>query len=139
VLAPARIDDGRTVVIDRGFVERRSAPPVPSGEVEITGSLRWPEEGGLFTPSDEPQNNLFYRRDPAAIAQAKGWSGNSSSPVAPFYIEQESPQVAGAPRAGRLVVKLPNNHLQYAITWFGLAAALAGVYLVWLRGRLRRQ
>jgi cytochrome oxidase assembly protein ShyY1 len=47
-------------------------------------------------------------------------------------------RAAGAPRAGPLVVKLPNNHLQYAITWFGLAAALAGVYLVWLRGRLRR-
>jgi cytochrome oxidase assembly protein ShyY1 len=87
----------------------------------------------MFTPRDEPHHNLFYSRDPEAIARAKGWGA-----VAPYYIEQESPQLAGAPRAGPLVVKLPNNHLQYAITWFGLALALAGIYLVWLRGRLRR-
>jgi surfeit locus 1 family protein len=134
VLSPARIEGDGTVVVNRGFIASKSGlTPAPPGEIELTGALRWPEEGGAFTPADEPNNNLWYRRDPLAIARAKGWGA-----VPPFYIEQESPQAAGAPRAGPLVVKLPNNHLQYAITWFGLAAALAGVYLVWLRGRLRR-
>jgi surfeit locus 1 family protein len=105
----------------------------PAGEVEIVGALRWPEEGTYFTPGDEPANNVWYRRDPASIAAAKNWGA-----VAPFYIEQEAPQLLGAPKAGPLVVKLPNNHLQYAVTWFGLAGALAAVYLVWLRSRLRR-
>ncbi len=71
--------------------------------------------------------------DPTSIAAAKNWGA-----VAPFYIEQEAPQLPGAPKAGPLVVKLPNNHLQYAITWFGLAGALAAVYLVWLRSHFRR-
>jgi surfeit locus 1 family protein len=133
-LSPARTDDGRTIVINRGFVaDKTSVGPPPAGEVELTGALRWPEEGNPFTPADEPQHNLWYRRDPVAIAAAKGWGQ-----VARFYVEQETPQLAGAPRVGPLVVNLRDNHLQYAITWFGLAAAFAAVYLVWLRGRLRR-
>lgn len=133
VLSPARTAAG-IVVINRGFTpaDRKVAAPAPLGEDEITGALRWPDETGAFTPRDEPQNNLWYRRDPEAIAKAKGWGA-----VAPYIIEQESPQPAGAPKAGPLIVKLPNNHLQYAITWFGLALALACVYLVWLRRRPR--
>lgn len=135
VLAPANIGPAGPVVVNRGFVKSRNdIPAAPTEEMEITGALRWPDEAGTFTPADEPQNNVWYRRDPQVIAAAKGW-GN----VAPYYFEQEAPQLAGAPKVGPLVVKLPNNHLQYAITWFGLAAALAGVYLVWLRGRLRHR
>jgi surfeit locus 1 family protein len=134
VMVPARSERG-TVVINRGYVApeaRANVGSAPSGDVEIVGALRWPEEGTFFTPRDEPANNVWYRRDPASIAAAKNWGV-----VAPFYIEQEAPQ-PGAPKAGPLVVKLPNNHLQYAITWFGLAGALAAVYFVWLRSHLRR-
>jgi cytochrome oxidase assembly protein ShyY1 len=87
----------------------------------------------MFTPANDPQHNLWYSRDPVAIAAAKNWGQ-----VTPFFVEQETPQLAGAPQAGPLVVHLRDAHLQYAITWFGLAGGLAGVYLVWLRGRLRR-
>ena len=135
VMAPAKGEQG-AIVINRGYVApnaRGNAGAAPSGDVEIVGALRWPEEGTYFTPRDEPANNVWYRRDPALIAAAKNWGA-----VAPFYIEQEAPQLPGAPKAGPLVVKLPNNHLQYAITWFGLAVALAAVYFVWLRGRLRQ-
>jgi surfeit locus 1 family protein len=135
VMAPAKNERGN-IVINRGYVAlnaRANVGAAPLGEVEIVGTLRWPEEGTYFTPRDEPANNVWYRRDPVAIAAAKNWGA-----VAPFYIEQEAPQLPGAPKAGPLVVKLSNNHLQYAITWFGLAGALAAVYLVWLRGRLRR-
>ena len=134
VLSPLRTDDGRVVVVNRGFVaDKNKVAPPPSGEVELTGALRWPDESALFTPADEPQNNVWYRRDPVVIAGAKSWGE-----VARFFVEQDAPQLVNAPRAGPLVVHLSNNHLQYAITWFGLAAGLAGVYLVWLRGRLRR-
>jgi surfeit locus 1 family protein len=135
IMSPARIG-GRLIVVNRGFIpaQQKNEPPPPSGETEITGALRWPDEAGLFTPADDPQHNVWYRRDPVAIASAKGWSA-----VPPFYIEQDAPQLAGAPKVGRLVVNLPDNHLQYAITWFGLAAALAAVYLVWLRGWLRKR
>lgn len=135
VMAPGKSERG-TVVVNRGYVApnaRGNAGAAPVGDVEIVGTLRWPEEGTYFTPRDEPANNVWYRRDPVSIAAAKNWGA-----VAPFYIEQEAPQLPGAPKAGPLVVKLPNNHLQYAITWFGLAGALAAVYFVWLRSHLRR-
>ncbi|MBV9260769.1 MAG: SURF1 family protein, partial [Pseudolabrys sp.] len=106
-----------------------------TGLVDITGVLRWPEERGLFTPGDEPNNNIWYLRDQRLMARAKDWG-----PVAPFYVDQEEPQPAGGlPRVGKLALMLPNNHLQYALTWFGLALGLAGVYVIWLAGRLRRR
>ena len=68
--------------------------------------------------------NVWYLRDTKGIAAAKKWPT-----AAPFYIDQESPAPAGGlPLPGKLEVQLPDNHLQYAITWFGLALALAGVY-----------
>jgi len=135
---PARLPDGAFVIVNRGFVpENRRDPSTRAaggiiGPVEIVGALRWPEPRSLFSPADDPGKNLWFDRDPLAIAAAKG-----IEPVAPFYVEQESPvPPGGLPKPGKLAVVLPDDHLQYAITWFGLAAGLAGVYLVWLRRRL---
>lgn len=134
VLSPLRTDDGRIVIVNRGYVAGKDGiSPPPAGDVDLTGALRWPDENGMFTPANDPQHNLWYSRDPISIAATKGWGK-----VAPFFVEQETPQLANAPRAGPLVVHLRDNHMQYAITWFGLAGGLAGVYLSWLRGRLRR-
>jgi surfeit locus 1 family protein len=93
--------------------------------------MRWPEARSYFTPADDPAKNLWFVRDPAAIAAAKGLS------VAPFYIEQESPAAAGGPLVGRLQPSLPNNHLQYALTWYALALVLAAVFVVWAVGNRR--
>ena len=66
------------------------------------------------------------------MAEAHKWPS-----VAPFYIEQEAPVPAGGlPKPGKLTVNLPDNHLQYAITWFGLALGLAGVYVVFIARRI---
>jgi surfeit locus 1 family protein len=141
VFAPVRLAGGSIVLVDRGFVRPDRKDPasraqgVPSGIVDIVGVLRWPEMRGTFTPADEPQNNVWYLRDPQAIATAKKWDA-----AAPFYIEQESPvPPGGLPKPGRLSVQLADNHLQYALTWFVLALGLAGVYVTWLAGRLRRK
>ena len=65
------------------------------------------------------------------MAAAKGWG-----PVAPFFIDQEAPEPPGGlPRPGRIRSNLPNNHLQYALTWYGLALVLVVVFVVWARGR----
>src|SRR5947199_309720 len=89
----------------------------PSGVIDIVGALRWPEPRGMFTPADQPGKNLWFARDPAAMAAAKGWGD-----VAPFYIDQEAPiPPGGLPKPGPLKPSLPNNHLQYAVTWYGLA------------------
>ncbi|MGA2568363.1 MAG: SURF1 family protein [Pseudolabrys sp.] len=140
VFAPARLPGGSIVLVNRGFVPADRKDPAtraqgaPRGMVDIVGVMRWPEARGIFTPADELQNNLWYLRDSTAIAAAKKWDT-----TAPFYIEQEAPvPPGGLPKPGKLAVTLPDNHLQYAITWFGLALALAGVYVVWLAGRMRR-
>ena len=136
VFTPAQVG-GKVVLINRGFVPetRRDPATRPDGQaegVEITGVLRWPEPRGWFTPADEPARNLFYARDPGAIARAKGLD------AAPFYIEQEGPAPPGGlPHPSPLRVRLTNDHLQYAITWYSLAAVLIGVFLVWIRGRRR--
>jgi surfeit locus 1 family protein len=132
VFTPARLTDGSVVVINRGFVPSdtnwkpniaSSAPA--SGDIAITGAMRWPERRGWFTPQDKA--NIFFVRDPVAIAAARGWGQ-----VAPFYVEQESPVPPGGwPQPGNLVPNLPNNHLQYAVTWYGLALVLAVSFVVW--------
>ena len=63
-----------------------------------------------------------------AIAAAKG-----IGTVAPFYVEQEAPvPPSGFPQPGKLVPSLRNNHLQYAVTWYGLALVLAGVFVAYV-------
>ena len=145
VFTPARLADGGIVVVNRGFVPdvRRDPKSRPQGQIaeaiEITGALRWPDERHWFTPADDVSHNLWFTRDPAAIAAAKGLDkGPDKGPdpgagaVAPFYVEQEAPTPPGGlPQPGKLVVVLPDNHLQYALTWYGLAAVLAAVLGFW--------
>ena len=135
VFAPARLADGAVVVINRGFVPAPSGDPnvnyddPATGVVEITGALRWADARHWFTPRDNPAQNIWYVRDPAMLAAAKNWG---KSTVAPFYVEQESPPPRGRwPQPGKLVVNLPNNHLQYVVTWYGLALVLVVVFAVW--------
>ena len=141
VFTPARLADQSFVMVNRGFVpEGRQGPATRrDGEiddpVDMVGVLRWPEAPGLFTPANDPAHNLWFVRDSAAIAAAKGIG------AAPFYVELESPEPPGGlPHARpRVVPNLPNNHLQYALTWFGLSAVLMGAYAVWLFCNWRRR
>ena len=140
IFTPARLADGSILIVNRGFVPEGRQDPTsrPDGEVsgpiEIVGAMRWPDRS-WFTPSDEPAKNLWFARDPSAIAAAKGLGsglGSGLGPVAPFYVEQEGPvPPGGLPQPGKLVVNLPDNHLQYAVTWYGLALVLAGVFIAW--------
>ncbi len=141
VFAPAQLAGGSIVLVNRGFVPLDRKDPVSrpggatQGIVEIVGVMRWPETRGLFTPADDVADNVWYVRDPKAMAAARNWATAS-----PFYIDQESPvPTGGLPLPGKLTVALPDNHLQYAITWFSLALALAGVYVVWLARWLGRR
>jgi surfeit locus 1 family protein len=137
VFAPARSEAGATIVVNRGFVPEGRRDPAtrdaagPSRPVDLIGAMRWPERRGWFAPTDSPGQNLWFLRDHVAIAAVKGWGE-----VAPFYIELEDPQPSGGlPRASALKVNLRNEHLQYAITWYGLAVALTVMFVFWLRGR----
>jgi surfeit locus 1 family protein len=139
VFAPARLAGGSLVIVNRGFVPEGRQDLKTRGEgrargvIDIVGVMRWPEQRGPFTPKDEPAKNLWFARDPAAMAAAKNWGS-----VAPFYVDQEAPlPPGGLPRAGPLKASLPNNHLQYAVTWYGLALVILIAGLVFLRARAR--
>ncbi|ARP98594.1 SURF1 family protein [Pseudorhodoplanes sinuspersici] len=127
VFAPARLPDGRVVVVNRGYVPMDRPQKIPAGPVDIVGFIRWPESPGWFVSDRDATGEVWFVRDPEMMATVRGWGS-----VAPFYIDQESPVPAGGlPRPGSLSVNLRNNHLGYAITWFGLAASLAAVFAAW--------
>jgi cytochrome oxidase assembly protein ShyY1 len=138
---PARLASGETVVIDAGFVantmqersvEDRATAKLVTGEpVTLTGYLRFPESAGWLTPADNRDKRLWFTRDHLAMAKALGWGE-----VAPFYIDLETPDPDnGIPKPGPLTPHLRDEHMQYAITWFSLAAALVIAFAVWARGR----
>jgi surfeit locus 1 family protein len=134
VLAPLILPDGAALVVNRGFVpsgekDATSHAP-PEAEVSVTGLMREPEPRNLFTPADRPEENLWFTRDPGAIAAHFGVTR-----VAPFSVDADfSGDPKALPRGGTTVIAFPNNHLAYALTWFGLAAALAGVFGAWAWG-----
>lgn len=131
VFTPARLPGGATIVVNRGYVPNRQAPRL-QGAQDIVGSLRWPEASSLFV-SDRDGSGIWYVRDPLAMARVLGWGE-----VAPFYVEQEAPvPPGGLPHPAALNVRLRNDHLQYALTWFGLAAVLVVVFAVWAAARRR--
>lgn len=139
VVTPLLRPDGPAVLVNRGFVpvDRRDpatrAEGQVAGEVEVTGLLRLPEEASWFVPANDPSRNAFYRMDPAGIAAAREVKG-----AGPFLIDADAtPVPGGLPEGGGTRVSFPNRHLEYALTWYGLAAALAGVCgaLLWARRR----
>jgi surfeit locus 1 family protein len=140
---PARLGSGETVVINAGFVqntlqdrslEDRAVAQLMTGvPVVLTGYIRFPEAAGLLTPGENVDKRLWFTRDHLAMARRLGWGE-----VAPFYLDLEQPVPPnGIPRPGPLTVHLKDDHLQYAITWFTLAGALAIAFAVWWVGQRR--
>lgn len=120
-----------TVLVNRGFVPPEARDPASraqgntDGPVTITGLLRISEPGGGFLRSNDPAANRWYSRDVAAIAQAQGIGH-----VAPYFIDADAtPNPGGYPVGGLTVVQFSDNHLVYALTWFGLA--LLSAYFAW--------
>ncbi|WP_371348981.1 SURF1 family protein [Ancylobacter sp. IITR112] len=140
VVTPLGLADGAYVLVNRGFVPlTRKAPATRAegqvdGLVTVTGLLRLPEEAALFTPANDAARDAWYVRDPDAIASAKGLVR-----VAPFLIDADATaNPGGLPRGGLTRIVFPNRHLEYALTWFGLAASLAGVFAAYVWSRRRR-
>jgi surfeit locus 1 family protein len=139
VMAPFHPTAGGTLLVNRGFVglDRKTDPArtaaLPAGDTTVVGLLRAPEDRNMFTPADNPATGEWYTRDPKAIAAAL-----RLDKAAPFSIDEDAhPAPAGLPAGGATVFDIPNNHLSYAATWFGLAATLVGVLAVftWRRAR----
>ena len=134
VFAPARLPDGGLVVINRGYAPQPGADPA-RGPVELIGYLRFPESGSAFIADHDASGAIWFARDHRAMAKERGWG----DPAA-FYIDMESPvPPGGVPKPGPLKVQLRNDHLGYALTWFGLAAGLAAVFCIWAASQRRKK
>lgn len=134
--APVHTASGQTVVVNLGFVpDGRAAPDRTDAQaVTLTGYLRFPEQVTAFTPIPDLVRRTWYLRDSSAMARTLEWGA-----VAPFYIDLETPvPPGGLPKPGPLQVQLRDQHLQYAITWFGLAIAVVVAFGNWLAGQRRR-
>lgn len=142
VMTPFETDGGWTVYVNRGFVPKERKDPATrkegliEGETTTTGLLRQPRGLSWFMPGDNAVGNAWLSRDPAAFAAAQGLPPDK---VAPYIIDARfDPSLPGGlPQAGETLVDFPNNHLQYALTWFGLAAGLAAVFAVFAWGRMK--
>jgi surfeit locus 1 family protein len=134
--------DAPPVFINRGFVPvgADGRPPQlaaeSTGTAVITGYLRVAEARFAFVPEDDPARREFFVRDPTILARAAALPA-----VLPFTIDQERTGDALTPPVGvdiaTLIGRIPDNHLQYALTWWGLAATLVGVFgaVLWQRRR----
>lgn len=127
-----------SILVDRGFAPQdgaqaamqpgRAALPGP-----VTGVLRQGDRPTFVTPANRIAQNLWYSRDVPAMAGQL----HASRPV-PVYLMVETPAPAGpGPIPAPVPADIPNRHLEYALTWFGLAAALIGVYAAMLLRRRR--
>lgn len=128
VIAALTLQDGRRVLLDRGFIpETVKDAPRPSATLTVTGNLLWPEETDSYTPPPDPAARLWFARDVASMSE---FLKTEPILVVARSAEGQEPSIVPVPvdTAG-----IPNDHLNYAITWFSLAAVWAGMtaYLLW--------
>jgi surfeit locus 1 family protein len=142
VYTPLELADGRTLFVNRGFVPYDNKEPEMrmqgqlTGEQSVTGLARnrLPGKPSWIVPDNDLAKNIFYWKDIDAMASSDGFD---ASKVVPFFVDADStPNPKGFPIGGVTEIDLPNNHLEYAFTWYGLAAVLVGIVGVsWFRGR----
>lgn len=133
IFTPFVARDGTEVIVNRGFVpdRLRDAASRPDGQITgdiiVTGLLRRPEGSNVFTPANDIARNRWFTRDPIAMAKTLQLPPGRTLP---YYIDASASMTppGGYPQAGETVVDFSNNHLGYAMTWYGLAIAAAGVY-----------
>ncbi|MFT3975098.1 MAG: SURF1 family protein [Amaricoccus sp.] len=131
VIVPMRLADGRLILLDRGFVPiERKADARLTGPIRVEGTLVWPQETDYFTSPPDRDKNIWFARDVALMAPALG-----TLPVMLVTATSDDP---AAPTPMPVTVNIPNDHLQYAITWFLLAVVWAGMtgYMLW---RIKRR
>ena len=136
VVTPLVLSDGSgTVLVNRGWVPPKNARnPTefrrPDGVVAVDGFLRAGAKTSAWVPYNEPANDIWFFADAPAMAKARGLD------VVKPYVVELAPTAGGAaaargyPIAGQTVTAIRNNHLQYAVTWFGLAATLVVIYVL---------
>jgi surfeit locus 1 family protein len=132
-VVPLRRSDGSIILIDRGWAPDGTADPAPAGSVTVVGYVRPRDRPSWFSAPDDTAGRNFYTLDAPRIARTLGLTG-----VEPFVLVALGADAPGMyPAPARHLPRPPNNHLSYAITWYGLAAALLVTFILWARGALR--
>ena len=143
VITPVRTDDGRIVLFDRGWVSSAKKDPSTraagqiAGRVELTGVVRRTQKQRQFAPDNDPARNFWFHVDVPLMRKMAG--GAPDHQLDAFFLEADAaPNPGGLPIGGQTQLDIPNDHLQYAITWFLIALALIWVYFSyhWQHGRL---
>lgn len=128
VVSAFALEDGRRIMLDRGFVAISAKDAIrPQIEAKITGNLHWPDEMSSSTPVPDIEAGIWFGRDIPAMAKTlktepillvQRTSSEESLVTTPFPVDS----------AG-----IPNNHLEYVVTWFGLAIVWFGMtaFLLW--------
>lgn len=140
LISACRLADGRSILVDRGFVQDiiSARPPVDPADPRpnaVRGLLREPDEPSRFAPANRPEAGRFFGRQIAPLAAALG-----AERVVPYFLMAETstnPEWKALVPAP-LPAQISNRHLEYALTWFGLAGALLAVYAALLWGRFKR-
>ena len=140
LITPCGLSSGpyKTILVDRGFVAQDQVQSLKAGQGRkldqpIVGVLRKGDVRNFLTPENMPAQGLWYWRDVPAMAASLGVTD-----AAPTFLMLERPAPLGfGPTPAPIPADIPNNHLQYALTWFGLALSLLGVYLASLWKRLK--
>lgn len=140
LLVPLLLEDGSTVLINRGFVPAGTpaaieTPPPPAPPLAtVTGLLRLSEPGGRVLRANDPAANRWFSRDVAAIGAARGLHD-----LAPYFVDADAtPNPGGLPVGGLTVTDFPDSHLVYALTWYGLCLMSLGGGALLLREERRR-
>ena len=143
VVVPLKTDDGRIVLFDRGWIPQERKDPArraegqPAGRVELVGVVRRNQERRQFAPENVPDKNVWFHVDVPLMRKMAGAPPDPKLDT--FFLDADAtPNPGGLPVGGQTRFDIPNDHLQYAITWFLIALAMAGVYLAyhWETGRL---
>ncbi len=139
VITPLRLTASAIVFVDRGWVPQEKRAPATrlkgqiDGPVTVRGQLKPCASPGLFTPEPSLIEHIWYTHDIVAMAAAF-----DMKPATTLYLEA-STSAAGGPEPIADMPEIPDNHLQYALTWFALGIVLVIIYFVFhhSRGRLR--
>jgi surfeit locus 1 family protein len=143
VVVPLKTDDGQVVLFDRGWIPQERKDPArraegqPAGQVELVGIVRRNQERRQFAPENVPDKNVWFHVDVPLMRKMAGAAPDPKLDT--FFLDADAaPNPGGLPIGGQTRFDIPNDHLQYAITWFLIALAMAGVYLAyhWEAGRL---
>jgi surfeit locus 1 family protein len=131
LIVPLERDDGSAILVDRGWVPDRRPRPLAQADpvVTIEGYVRPSDTPGVFSATDSPATRRFYTLDAPTIGKDLGLDR-----VAPFILVALGPPPPERyPDPARHLPRPPNNHLSYAITWYGLAIALVVIFVLWAR------